>query len=129
MARRRQRPIPAAEWTATLIGAAIVLGTIGFLAFEAFRRGDRDPALTVSVVQVRESAGSFVVDVEVRNRSRVAAADVHLAGSPGTAGEPQTPAHARLDYIPGFSSRRASLVFDADPGRAPVVRIIGYARP
>ena len=129
MAKRRQRQIPPAEWIASLIGGAIVLGTIGFLAFEAFQRGDQEPALTVSVVQVRETAGSFVVDVEVHNRSRAAAADVHLAGSARTTDGGQVQAQAMLDYVPGFSSRRASLVFESDPGRAPAVRIAGYARP
>jgi uncharacterized protein (TIGR02588 family) len=85
--------------------------------------------LTVAIVQVQERAGSFVVDVEVRNQGRGAAADIQIAGSPGPGGAPQFQAHARLDYVPGFSVRRASLIFDADPGRSPVVRILGYAPP
>jgi uncharacterized protein (TIGR02588 family) len=125
MARRGQKQIPTAEWLASLLGGAIVLGTIGFLAFEAFRQGDQEPSLTVSVLQVRQAAGSFIVDVEVRNLSSGAAADVHLAGGEGG----QLQAHASLAFVPGFSSRRASLVFGSDPGRAPAVRIVGYGRP
>jgi uncharacterized protein (TIGR02588 family) len=127
MPKRGHRQIPAAEWLASLIGGAIVLGTIGFLLFETVQRSDQEPALTVAVVQVRETGGSFVVDVEVRNASRGAAADVQLGGADRAGG--QLRALARLDYVPGFSSRRASLVFDSDPGPAPAVRVVGYARP
>jgi uncharacterized protein (TIGR02588 family) len=128
MASRRQRQVPPVEWIASLIGGAIVLATVSFLAFETFRHGGQEPVLTVFVLQIREMSGSFVVDVEVRNSSRGAAADVHLAGS-GAAADNQIQAQARIDYVPGFSRRRASLVFDSDPGRAPAVRIVGYARP
>lgn len=129
MARRGQRQIPTAEWIASLLGGAILLATIGFLSFEAFQPGNEDPALTVAVIQVREVTGAFVVDVEVRNQSRSAAADVHLAGHDRTADGQRIQAQARVDYVPGFSSRRASLVFQSDPGRSPAIRIIGFARP
>ena len=129
MATGPRRHIPAAEWIAGLIGSVIVLGTISFLAFEALREGNQEPALTISVLRVRESAGAFVADVEVRNASRGAASDVHLAGNGRDRDGRQIQAQARLDYVPGFSRRRASLVFEADPGSAPAVRIIGYARP
>jgi uncharacterized protein (TIGR02588 family) len=129
MAKRGQRRIPAAEWLASLIGSVIVLGTIGFLTFEVFQRSEQEPALTVSVLQVRPTGESFVVDVEVRNQSPSAAADVHLAGADRTAAGRQLQVQARLDFVPGFSSRRASLVFESDPGTAPPIRIIGYTRP
>ena len=121
--------MPMAERVASALGAVIVLGTIGFLTVETIRRGDQEPALTVSVAQVREAPEGFVVTVEVRNQSRGAAADVHLAGvGRGTDGGRLQPV-ARLDYVPGFSSRRASLVFAVHPGSAPQVRVVGYRRP
>jgi uncharacterized protein (TIGR02588 family) len=129
MARRGHRQTPAAERIASLLGGAIVLTTICFLGYEAVQRGDGAPALTVSVIQIRETTGSFVVDIEVRNDSRSAAADVHLAGHDRTADGQQIQARASLDYVAGFSSRRASLVFQSDPGRNPVIGIIGYSRP
>ena len=121
--------MPMAERVASALGVMIVLGTIGFLTAETIRRGDQEPALTVSVVQIREAPPGFVVTVEVRNQSRGAAADVHLAGfDRGSDGGRLQPV-ARLDYVPGFSSRRASLVFAVHPGSAPQVRVLGYTRP
>ena len=121
--------MPMAERVASALGALIVLGTIGFLTVETFRRGDQEPALTVSVVQIREAPEGFVVSVEVRNRSRGAAADVQLAGIERGSDTGRLQPVARLDYVPGFSSRRTNLVFAVDPGSAPQVRILGYTRP
>lgn len=128
MAKTRQRQIPSTEWIASLIGGAIVLGTIGFLAYETFQTGSQEAALAVTVLEVRQAAGTFVVEVEVRNDGRSAAADVHLAGSGGS-DQREASAAARIDYVPGFSHRRASLVFASDPGGQPSVRIIGYSEP
>ena len=121
--------MPLAERVASALGAMIVLGTIGFLTVETIRRGDQEPALTASVVQIREAPEGFVVTVEVHNESRGAAADVQLAGIDRGSDEGRPQPVARLDYVPGFSTRRASLVFAVHPGSAPQVHIVGYTRP
>jgi uncharacterized protein (TIGR02588 family) len=129
MARHRQRQVPLVERVAGLVSAAIVLGTIGYLLYATLQPGPDEPILAVTVVQTRESDGSFVVDVEVRNRGRGAAADVHIAGRVRSVDGPEAHGEARVDYVPGFSTRRASLVFGVDRGGHPVVRIVGYSRP
>src|SRR5687768_16783908 len=129
MAKRQQRHIPPLEWTAGLVSLFIVLGTIGYLVFEALQPRHDAPVLSVSILEMRESHGSFVVDVEIRNNSRAAAADVHVAGMTPSADGRALPAQARVDYVPGFSTRRASLVFGVDPGANVDVRVVGYARP
>ena len=129
MGKPRQRKTPAVEWIAGIMGGAIVLGTIGYLVFAALQPQSDGPQLTVAVTGVRESAGAFVVDVEVRNSSRQAAADVHLAGmTPSREGAGAQP-RARLDYVPGLSARTATLIFDLNPGRAADVRVVGYSVP
>ena len=126
MPRAHRHRAPAAEWIATTIAGLIVLGTVAFLGYEALRPGADDPVLTVVIAGTRTSGGTFVVDVEVKNASRAAAADVHVVGTARGGGT--LPAQARIDYVPGLSSQRASLVFPSDPGGVEV-RVIGYARP
>jgi uncharacterized protein (TIGR02588 family) len=121
--------MPAVERVATSLGAAIVLVTLGILGFEALQNGNEEPALTVTVIQVREANALFVVDVEVRNESRSAAADVHVAAPDRTPAGQQVQAVATLDYVPGFSSRRATLVLQSDPAEKPMISVIGYTRP
>jgi uncharacterized protein (TIGR02588 family) len=129
MARPRQRRIPLVEWVAGLVSAVIVAVTVGYLAYEAFQPNPGPPALVVTVVGTREAAGSWIVDVEIRNDSREAAADVHLAGSARASDGRDARPEARVDYVPGFSTRHASLVFAVDPGATPEVRVVGYTRP
>ena len=129
MARRLKRRIPLAEWAVGIISAIIVLGTVGYLAFEAFQPDADEPALTATVLEIRERNGSFVVEVEVRNASRGAAAEVHIAGVARAGDGRERQGQALVDFVPGFSTRRASLVFDVNPGTDADVRIVGYTRP
>ena len=129
MARRRHGDIPLAEWIGGMIGALIVLGTIGYLAIETFRPDASDTILTATVVRVREQAGSFAVDVEVRNAGRAAAAGVDHAGRARSADGRDARADARLDYVPGRSTRHVTLMFPFNPGHAPEVHVVGYRRP
>ena len=129
MARRRKGAVPAIEWIGAGIGLLIVLGTIGYLTFETFSGHAKEAILGVTVMSIREHAGSFAVDVEVRNAGRGAAADVHVAGSSRASDGREARAQARLDYVPGLSTRRATLIFPFDPGAHPDVRVSGYAKP
>jgi uncharacterized protein (TIGR02588 family) len=132
MARRRrgQGPVPTIEWIGAAFGALIVLGTIGFLTYETLRSDGEDrPQLTAVVKRVRAQDGVFAVDVEIRNGGRAAAADVHIAGNPGTTDPLPDRPQARLDYVPGLSRREVTLLFRGDPGEHPDVRVIGYSRP
>ena len=107
----------------------IVLGTIGYLAFETFRAGATETSLTVTVVRVGEQAGSFAVDIEVHNAGPAAAADVHIAAEGRSPEGREARAEARLEYVPGLSTRRATLLFPFHPGAHPEVRVVGYVRP
>jgi uncharacterized protein (TIGR02588 family) len=129
MVKRRQREIPPLEWVAGILSLVIVVGTIGYLVFEIFQPRPDAPTLTVKVVQVRQSGGLFAVDVEVHNSSRGAAADVHVAGFARSGDGGEAHAEARVDHVPGFSKRSATLVFAHHPGDRPDVRVIGYTKP
>lgn len=126
---RRPRQVPLVEWIAGAVSAAIFLGTIGFLAYEVLQSGPDAPMLTVTVLQVRQSGRSFVVDVAVQNKARAAAADVHIAAVVRSNEGSDARGEARIDYVPGLSTRRATVVFGVDPGKDPPVEIVGYARP
>ena len=71
------RKIPPVEWIVGSISALIVLGTIVYLGFEdGPGHLGRPDAETAQVREVRAIGATFVVDVEVRNQSRAAAAEV-----------------------------------------------------
>ena len=85
--------------------------------------------LSAQVREVRAIGPTFVVDVEVRNQSRAAAAEVQIAGEVRSPDGTKQEGRATVDFVPGLSTRHVSLLFDLDPGRNPEVRIVGYATP
>ena len=107
----------------------IVLGTIVYLVFEAVQGTPGGPMLSAQVRQVRAIGPTFVVDVEVRNHSRAAAAEVHVAGEARSPDGTKKEGRATVDFVPGWSTRQVSLVFDLDPGSKPDVWVVGYATP
>jgi uncharacterized protein (TIGR02588 family) len=129
MPPRETRKIPPIEWITGIISALMVLGTLGYLAFDAVQVTADEPMLSAHVLQVRTVGPTFVVDVEIRNQSRAPAAEVQIAGMARAPDGKERDARAAIDYVPGFSTRRVSLVFDVDPGQRPDARIVGYSRP
>lgn len=113
-----------------MVGLAIVLGTLGFIGYEEFRPGPDEPRLEVLVETSQMTATGLVATVLVRNTSRQAAAEVLVEGVIRAPGGGEQRSEVRLDYVPGLSTRRVSLVFAASPGDSGVaVRILGYTTP
>ena len=130
MARSRKRSdVPAIEWITGGIALVIVLGTLGFIGYEAFRGGGNEPRLEVAIETSGRAPSGFSATVLVRNTTRRAAAEVLVEGVLRSgAGEQRS--EVRLDYVPGLSTRRATLVFERPPLDGGVaVRIVGYTTP
>jgi uncharacterized protein (TIGR02588 family) len=127
---RTRNGIPTIEWVTGGVGLAIVLGTLGFIAYEAFVGGPEAPHLTVAVETSGAAASGFSATVVVRNESRQAAAEVLVEGVLRSREGGEKRSEVRLDYVPGLSSRRATLVFPAPPDEGGVsIRIVGYTTP
>jgi uncharacterized protein (TIGR02588 family) len=126
---RKKNGVPTIEWVTGVIGLAIVVGSLGFIGYEAFRDGPVDPQLEAVVERSGRSGAGFTCTVVVRNHSRQAAAEVLVEGVIRSR-DGEVRSEVRLDYVPGLSSRRATLVFPHPPGEdAVAVRIVGYTTP
>ena len=128
-ARRGKNGVPTIEWVTGVIGLAIVVATLGFIGYEAVRGGPAEPDLEAAVETTGRTAAGFSATVTVRNRSRHAAAAVLVEGVIRS-GDDEVRSEVGLDYVPGLSSRRATLVFPRAPGEGGVtVRVVGYTTP
>lgn len=126
---RKKSGVPAIEWVTGLCGLTIVVGTLGFIGYEAFRNGPAEPHLEATVEATGRAGDGFSATVTVRNQSRQAAAEVLVEGVVRADGGDQR-SEVRLDYVPGLSSRKATLVFPRPPAAGGVaVRIVGYTTP
>lgn len=119
------------EWVVAAIGAVVVLGALGIVLYEGISQPETPPQIEVTVDTVFESgAGTFAVEMTVRNRGRTTAAGLMVEGELRSDTGVVETAQATLDYVPGESRRRAGLIFSHDPSRfALEVRALGYDIP
>ncbi|WP_312597459.1 hypothetical protein [Brevundimonas sp.] len=115
-------PRPVLQWVMAGVGAAVTLGAVGIVVWEALQPSS-PPALSARIVAVQSTAAGQVATVRVRNDGDDTAAAVDIEGVLGD----QT-ATATLDYVPGHGHARAYLRFDADPRRA-AVAVKGWSAP
>jgi uncharacterized protein (TIGR02588 family) len=122
--------IPALEWLLGSIGALMVAGAIGFLAWSGMVQGDTPPDIRVEVEQVLQQRNGWLVMVRAFNEGGSAAAEVTVGGELTASDGTVETAELRLDFLPSRSDRRGGLFFTRDPkSQALKVRVLGYAEP
>ena len=121
--------ISALEWAVAAVGLLLVLGTVAFLLVDAVR-GDAPPRLAARADSVIvRGAAEFVVPFTARNDGGATAAEVTVVGELRD-GAGVEAARAQLDYLPGASERRGTLVFTRDPRAGTLrLRVEGWREP
>ncbi|TFZ01023.1 hypothetical protein [Ramlibacter rhizophilus] len=127
---RQTEDNPLAEWIAAAVAAVLVAGSASVLGWHALHGEDGPAAPVLEVRGIRPQGGDWLVELQVRNAGRQAAADLQISGTLREGGEPVQRSVARLDLLPPGSSRRAALLFDRDPrGLELQLRAEGYQAP
>jgi uncharacterized protein (TIGR02588 family) len=122
--------IPALEWLLGSIGALMVAGAIGFLAWSGSATGDSPPDIRVEVERILQQRNGWLVLVRAFNEGGSAAAEVTVGGELTTPDGMAEAAELRLDYLPSRSDRQGGLFFTRDPrGHDLKFRALGYAEP
>lgn len=119
---------PALEWAAAGFGLVTSLGAIGYILWIAAQPVS-PPDLTVRATAIRPLSQGYAVDVEAENAGRATAAAVEIEGSLELGAEDETRV-VSFDYVPGHGARKATMVFEHDPRRAPLsLRATGFTKP
>jgi uncharacterized protein (TIGR02588 family) len=119
------------HWAAVVLGALIVLATMGFLVWDGMQRREHPlPQITLAVDTVVAVPGGFAVHVRARNDGGHTATEVRVRGELALREAPLERAETSIDYLPPGSIRRGGLVFSRDPrvGRLEL-RVVGYSLP
>ena len=127
----KQPKNPALEWIAAAVGAAIAIGLIVVIGWDAVTGPvSAPPAIVVRAERIVPTRAGFVVEVEARNLADSTAAGVEIEGSIQGGSDGSETSRATIDYVPGHARRHAGLIFARDPrGRPLELRALGYQEP
>jgi uncharacterized protein (TIGR02588 family) len=117
------------EWAVFGAGLALVLGVLGFLAYDGATAGDSPPEFRIELGQPGRRGEHFDVPVRVTNRGGETAEGVHVEVALEAAGEAERGEFV-LAFVPRGGTREASVTFRADPRGGTVrARVLGYEKP
>ena len=116
------------EWCVFGVGLVLVLGALGFLAYDGAQTGERPPLIEIELKESVAAGEGFQVPVVVSNRGDMTAGDVHvevtLEGGAAERGE------FRIAFLPRRSTREGVVTFHTDPRSGRLrARVLGYEKP
>ena len=115
----------ALEWIVGIVGALIVLGTIGFITLEIIRGVGGPPNVQVSLGTPVDKGNEMMVPIEVKNEGGSVAADAVIEVCAGL----DECAQITFNYVPHESSRKGMVGF-AKPLTGPLTtRVVSYRTP
>lgn len=118
------------EWTVFAVSLALLLATVGLLAWDAATTDDSPPLLALDPISVVREGDALRVSVTVRNEGGQAAQQVEVEVEIAGGGEGQRGSF-QLDLLPGGSQATGELFFFGAPAgdvRAQG-RVAGYSLP
>jgi uncharacterized protein (TIGR02588 family) len=118
------------EWVAGAVGLVLVLGAIGFIAYNALTAEPSVPAVTVEHVGTQRNVGGYVVEFRARNSGPSTAASLAISGTLHNGSTEIERSEVTLDYLPPRGERQGGLIFQADPaGHELRLEAQGYVDP
>lgn len=126
---REARRNSVLEYLVAALGLALVVATVGFMAFRAFTGDEAPPTVQLRVMSVTPSSGGYLVLIEAHNSGDEAAAELGVEGSIERGGETVETSDTTFDFLPSDSSREGGLFFSQDPRGALSLRVVGYREP
>ena len=119
-----------AEWVVAAVSAALVLGVIGFLAYDGLVSPQTPPDVTIVVDSIQQAGPGFLVIFRARNSGRKTAAGVIVEGELMFDNGRVETSETTLDYVPAGGEQRAGLYFARDPRSLKLrLRAEGYRSP
>lgn len=123
------------EWSVFALGLVLLIGTVGYLGYEASVHGRKPAALSVTLGEPwspDSNPASVVVPVTVHNEGGHTAVDVtvEVALTDPRASEPGERRQLGFAFVPRHSSRSGALVFEQRPPPGALrAQVLGYLEP
>jgi uncharacterized protein (TIGR02588 family) len=121
---------PPWEWAVALLGLVLVLGSIGFLAYQVVAGDDSPPDVLIRAEAILPVKTGYLVQIRAVNQGGSTAAELRIEGTlRGESGRVEK-SETVIDYVPAHSHRKGGLFFAKDPRQFTLqLRAKGYAEP
>jgi uncharacterized protein (TIGR02588 family) len=120
------------EWAVFVVGLALVLSTLAYLAYEGATMGDDPPSIEVRLGAPEPRAHNFAVPVTVTNQGDETAEGVTVEVTLENGGGAATAERGELTiaFLPRRATREGWVTFRQDPRAAQLTaRVLGYEKP
>ncbi len=122
---------PIWEWVVALLELALVVGSMGFVAYQAVVGDDSPPNILVHADAILPVNTGYLVRIRAVNQGGSTAAQLRIEGTlRGERGSVET-SQTVIDYVPSHSHRRkGGLFFTQDPRQFALrLQAKGYTEP
>lgn len=121
---------PPWMWGISLIGLLFVVGSIGFMLYEAIAGDSSPPDVSVEIQSVLPTQNGFLVEFRVINEGGRAAEGLNVEGELRDGDEVVETSVTTIEYVPSHSQRQGGLFFTLDPRAYDLqLRAEGYETP
>src|SRR5687767_5662393 len=103
--------IPLLEWIVAAFGLVLVVGTIGFMMYQAFTVKDTPPGFKISIERIDQTNSGYVVIFKVINEGEQTASGVEIEGELRRGAESIEKSNVTIDYAPSKSELKGGLFF------------------
>lgn len=117
-------------WGIGLLGLFLILGSIGFMLYEAAAGDSSPPDVRVEIRAIQPVQNGFLVEFGVRNEGGTTAAELTLEGELRDGSQIMETSGTTIEYVPSHSERQGGLFFTLDPRQYDLqLRAKGYETP
>ena len=117
------------EWAVFGAGAALVLGVLGFLAYDGATTADAPAEFRIELGRAERRGDGFHLPVRLTNSGGETAEGVHVEVTLEAAGRTERGEFV-IAFLPRGGTREASVTFHNDPSAGTLrARVLGYEKP
>jgi uncharacterized protein (TIGR02588 family) len=121
---------PLWMWGIGVLGLVLVLGSIGFMLYEAAAGDSSPPDVTVQLDSIRPTQNGFLIEFRAINGGGTTAQGLTVEGELRNGTESVETSNTAIEYVPSHSERAGGLFFKSDPRLYQLqLRAKGYEKP
>lgn len=121
---------PLWMWGIGVLGLVLVLGSIGFMLYEAAAGDSSPPDVTIRMDSIRPTQNGFLIEFRAINEGGTTAQGLTVEGELRNGTDSVETSNTTIEYVPSHSERAGGLFFKSDPRQYQLqLRAKGYEKP